>query len=656
MNIKIKLSGILTIKTKLIASFAVILLIPALVVGSIGYNSTKTQVDKQMRNTSQQSIQVLNNYISDYVSSHKDELDVLASELKESDIKAAQNTIDVYAKAHPEALTAILANQADGSYVRPSWITGNDFDPKTKPWYTLAIASPGKGVITPAYISTSNDMVFGISKTTDDGKGVVTIVVKLQSLAAITQNVHIGIQGYVSILDTQGNYIVPPPGMKPEDKAPNSVSSGLAKYASGVDSYTDAKNKQILRAFVTNELTGWKISGDWLASEITTTASPIFQKTVLVIVISELLGALLIFYIIRSIIKPLGNLIIGARKIGTGDLSEPVPVLSNDELGQLAISFNDMRESLRSILAEFGQASEQVAAASEELTASAEETGKSTQSVAEAIQEVAAGSEKQTQDVTEGSTIINEMAVGIHKIANNAQHVSEVATATSGVALDGYQLIQTVIQQMTRAQSTVAGLSAVVRQLGDRSNKIGAIVESITEVARQTNLLALNAAIEAARAGESGRGFTVVADEVRKLANQSSEMAQQITQLVASIQSETLQTVQVTANVTNEINLGLDSVITAGDSFSKIKDSINEVTNQVHELSAAVEEISASSEDVVLTMNRIADVIKDTFSETHNVSAAAEEQLASMQEITASSNMLTQMAERLQNLINKFKV
>ena len=90
-----------------------------------------------------------------------------------------------------------------------------------------------------------------------------------------------------------------------------------------------------------------------------------------------------------------------------------------------------------------------------------------------------------------------------------------------------------------------AGRPSAIRGLGDKSERIGGIVDTITGIAEQTNLLALNAAIEAARAGEQGRGFAVVAEEVRKLAEESQQAAGQIAGLIGEIQAETEHAVEV---------------------------------------------------------------------------------------------------------------
>jgi methyl-accepting chemotaxis protein len=209
---------------------------------------------------------------------------------------------------------------------------------------------------------------------------------------------------------------------------------------------------------------------------------------------------------------------------------------------------------------------------------------------------------------------------------------------------------------MSSISNTVNDLAKVIKGLGDRSQEIGQIVEVITGIAQQTNLLALNAAIEAARAGEHGRGFAVVADEVRKLAEQSAESAQQITNLIGTIQADTSTAVNVMDSTIQEVSSGIGVVNTAGEAFNRIENLINTVAKQIQEVSAASQQMSVGAMQVVKAIDEISDVSEKTAAGTQNVSAAAQEQLASMEEISASSSSLSKMATELQTLVSRFKV
>ena len=149
---------------------------------------------------------------------------------------------------------------------------------------------------------------------------------------------------------------------------------------------------------------------------------------------------------------------------------------------------------------------------------------------------------------------------------------------------------------MERINTDFTELGHVIVGLGNRSQEIGQITDSITGIAAQTNLLALNAAIEAARAGEQGRGFAVVAAEVKTLAEQSALAAKQIEGLIQVIRQETEQSVVSMEKVTTEMTNGIQVAGEASASFEAIERSMSDVTGQVEEVSGAVQEMAAGSE------------------------------------------------------------
>jgi methyl-accepting chemotaxis protein len=251
---------------------------------------------------------------------------------------------------------------------------------------------------------------------------------------------------------------------------------------------------------------------------------------------------------------------------------------------------------------------------------------------------------------------MRELSTGIEHVADKAQSVSSIASLALDKASVGNEAIQTVVNQMNSINTAVAGLGQLIEGLGERSQEIEQISAVITGISSQTNLLALNAAIEAARAGEYGRGFAVVASEVRQLAEQSSESAQQISNLIALIQKETSEAVRTMESATHEVVEGIGAVHTAGQSFEQIRQSVNEVANQVQEVSDAVQQMSVGTKQVTDSIQIVTEVAEKAVSGTQNVSAVAQIQLESMKEINYAASSLSTMAEQLQLVTEKFNI
>ena len=209
---------------------------------------------------------------------------------------------------------------------------------------------------------------------------------------------------------------------------------------------------------------------------------------------------------------------------------------------------------------------------------------------------------------------------------------------------------------MANIEKAVDDSANLVGKLGERSQEIGTIVDTISGIAGQTNLLALNAAIEAARAGEQGRGFAVVAEEVRKLAEQSQDAAKQIAELIGAIQNDTNQAVDAMNEGTREVRKGTEVVTSAGQAFGQIVNLVDRVSDQVSDISAAIEQMAAGSQHIVASTKNIDAASKEASAHTQTVSAATEEQLASMEEIASSSQALANLAQELQTEVAKFRV
>ncbi|MEF3308770.1 methyl-accepting chemotaxis protein [Paenibacillus sp. GYB004] len=392
-------------------------------------------------------------------------------------------------------------------------------------------------------------------------------------------------------------------------------------------------------------------------NSITAAVSSI-QTSVIVIIL--LVSAIVIgfaYMIARQITRPIKAVADIMTRVSNGDLRvERLTIRSRDEVGQLAFSLNGMVDQLKHFVAQVNRTATEVAASSEELSTNAEETNKATEQIAVSIQEVADGNEMQVQKVDQSVKSIEKVAMGVHQIASSAESVAKSSMSASEAAEAGNKAIQSVIVQMNSIEKTVSDIEVIVRRLGDGSQEIGEMVKFISDIAAQTNLLALNAAIEAARAGEQGRGFAVVAAEVRKLAEQSAQSAGQIAQMVANIQSETLQTVQSMEQGTREVAIGLEVVGQAGRSFEEIQQTVEQVAGQIQEVASSSQKMLAETEEVVTVINNISEIAAQSAVGTTSVSAATEEQLATMEEVTSSATSLASMAEDLNRQVGKFRI
>ena len=371
----------------------------------------------------------------------------------------------------------------------------------------------------------------------------------------------------------------------------------------------------------------------------------------LVIVIAAIL------LIAKQFAKPIALIRDECMLLAQGDLRERErKIFSEDEIGQLANGFREMRTNLHGLITKVHSQSEQLASSSQELTASAEQSAQASTQVAISITDVASGSQEQLTAANEASAVVQGMSASIQQVSATTNEVSQQSEQAASKAAEGNKAINKAVSQMQQIEQTVQTSAQAVAELGERSKEIGQIVATISGIAGQTNLLALNAAIEAARAGEQGRGFAVVAEEVRKLAEQSQDATKQISELIGGIQGDTDKAVMAMDNGTREVKLGAEVVNGAGQAFQEIVVLVTQVSNQVKEISVAIDQMAVGSQQIVGSVNRIDNLSKKATEESQNVSAATEEQSASMEEIASASQSLAHLAAELQEAVNHFKV
>ena len=651
----------LSLKAKLTLAFLVILILPLLISNIISYEQAKNTVDDQVTASEQNSVNIVNQTIDQFISAQEQNIDYLSRAIPAEDIKNDKNdeVRDLLNKIQKSSANAeqTYVGTENGSFMNEptSFKNPPGYDPRERPWYQDAMKANGKVIITDPYVSqSSKQMVVTIAQKAVDGQGVVAINLRLGSLTDMLSSIKVGKQGYLSLLD-KNNVIISDPTEKNGSKAKGSFYKTIHSGNSGQINVVSKGKKEKL-SYETNGLTGWKIVGTMYQNEVAQAVHPILTKTIIVLVVALVLALLLIYFIIRTITRPIALLMHSADRVSEGDLRNPITIKSQDEIGQLGHSFERMRVSLTQVVSEIENKATSLAASSEELSASTDQNSKATEQITQSIQELSLGSERQSRSIDESTQTAIEMVTTINEISESSNEVASAAINTSSVVNEGNEAIDVAVHQMQLIKQTVSELEDKLKTLGEYSANIDQIVNVITEIADRTNLLALNAAIEAARAGEQGKGFAVVADEVRKLAEQSSQSTDKIREVVTAIQEETDRALQSMDTGRIEVDKGIEMVNSAGESFKNIKQLGDSVTSQVQNVSAAVQEIAASTEQSVRTFEGISEISKQTLTGTQDVSATTEEQLASMEEIALSAENLSKMAEDLQGIIERFKM
>ena len=369
------------------------------------------------------------------------------------------------------------------------------------------------------------------------------------------------------------------------------------------------------------------------------------------LVAGMILLAAAMYMAITIYVAPIEKLEKYSRRLMVRDFSEEVEIGDRTELQPIGTALNTMVSSLRTMVDEMHSVSENLAESSGLMASVAKETTDAVQGTASTISQLARGSEDQANSMMLASSTISQMAEEIDRVAEAAREVAKYSLEARATVEDGTGAVGRATDKMGSLVETTGTSAQAVRDLGERSEQIGLIVDVITDIADQTNLLALNAAIEAARAGEHGRGFAVVAGEVRKLAEGSARAASQIAGIIREIQRTITDTVVLMEHSTKEASEGAIVVGDAGKALSRIKDAVETIGAETNAISQATDSIAEGSNKVVEIISSVASISEESSSGTQEVSASIQEQTASMQEITAAATELAETAERLRGLI-----
>jgi hemerythrin len=334
------------------------------------------------------------------------------------------------------------------------------------------------------------------------------------------------------------------------------------------------------------------------------------------------------WFLCQSAFAPLHVVIAALEKAAAGDLSARADVGGSGDFARLATAFNTMMTDMNKAMRQFFSVADTVR--------------DSVLMVRRTTDEMASAAEAVAMQAGTIATASEEMSFTSGDIAKNCLYAAENAQKATEQTHSGSQLVQNCAHLMENIAGRVNETSHTVEALGQRSDQIGAIVNTIQDIADQTNLLALNAAIEAARAGEQGRGFAVVADEVRALAERTTKATKEISSMIRSIQNETQTAVNSMSEGVQQVKQGTAETSRSGEALEDILNKINELTMQVSQIATAAEEQTATTSEITQNIQMITDVVNRNVESSRNT--------------TVATSKLSEQVEQLHALVGHFRL
>lgn len=330
----------------------------------------------------------------------------------------------------------------------------------------------------------------------------------------------------------------------------------------------------------------------------------------------------------RGLLKYVGTFRQQSNRIASGDLTQRIPVSSNDELGLLGEDLNTMTESLSTITKQITDGCRNIVTTLEE--------------VKHAVDSQSSGASEQASSINQITASLSEIEKSSTQTMEKTKALGEAAQRTQEKGELGLEAVEQSIAGMKAVREKVQMIAQTILDLSNKTQQIGEITAVVNTLAQQSKMLALNASIEAAKAGEAGKGFAVVAEEVKNLAEQSEQSTSQVQKIIEDIRHATEKAVMATEEGTKGVDHGTGLVEQTGDVVRSLSEVIHEATIATQQIEAAVRQESVGIEQITAGMNEI-NQVTSTF-------------VDSVKQTTEAVSHLSGIARNLKENVDVYKV
>jgi len=525
-------------------------------------------------------------------------------------------------------------------------------------WYQKALESDTEGYWIPTMKNgingSLNRKTFGYAKmirstATNDPMYLLLLEFDHKIIMDQFADISLGEGSQIRIVDENGTILFGPD----EEIGQNlGISLGTAEQAESV--VAELNGSSVLVPYRTLR-TGWNLVGTVPVGELVKDANVIRDVMFGTLGFAALLAAGIGLLVIWMIAMPLGKLRNLMNEGEKGNLTVRSNIRKRDEIGQLAVSFNQMMEQITALVNRTNESAAQVLQTAENLSEASRKTALSAKEIAVATEEIASGAMSLAVEAERGSDLTEKMSEKMQQVNEARDQMAASAVEVERASEQGTRYMAALIEKTGMTEEMTRSMVEKVDRLKESTRSIRQILDVLNNITKQTNILSLNATIEAARAGAAGKGFAVVADEIRKLADQSRESIDIVASITETIQSEIEDTVNVLSEAYPIFQEQIESVKEANQIFLSVQQQMNAFTAHLETVNESVAQLGQTQSVLSEAMGNVSAVAQQSSATSEEVASLSNEQLNISENLVVLSGELEKVSTQLKETLAHFR-
>lgn len=666
---------------KLFVIFFASILFFVLTVGLASYNISKSIIQNKVGDASEQTIVQAGEKMDLLYAVYEDlSLQILLDEslmtLLRQSAAATKGTYDflelsqkiveklnIYSYSN-KTIRALHLTNPSGEIVASTGGTSGSASVKDQPWFKTVIDENGRAVWLESSTSGFTDVssrgtaVFGLGRALKNGlsneiQGALLMEINLDSVGQELERVQMGEGGETMIVTPELKTVF----SKNAEAIGQDSGLGIAKEQLSGEAgrlLNGSQDKQLV--YYQSDKNGWYLVGAMKVEELVKDARLIAVMTWVLAIVAAVIAVVIGYFVARMIGRPLSLLRTLMKQGEEGDLRVRMSVTSQDEIGQLGRSFNEMMEKITALVQQTNHSAQEVLLTAAELSEASKQTKTAAQEIAAATEQIAGGATSLAVESERGNELTGHISMQMKEVVRSNVEMGTSAAEVQKSSEQGIDYMSGLINKTNATETMTRSMVEKVDNLKESTRSIRKILDMLNNITKQTNILSLNATIEAARAGAAGKGFMVVADEIRKLADQSRQSIEVVGSITETIQREIDQTVEVLSEAYPIFQEQIESVKEADLLFKQVQSQMSGFIGRLSEVTESISQLESSQ--VVLTdaMSNVSAVAEESSATSQEVASLSSEQLNISSGLVRLSEKLEELSTSLKETLSKFQV